>query len=226
MTHPGSCVGRVPIFAGLTTAQQGEVARLARPLRLDRGEVAQRPGERAGMLLVVHSGALRVSRVAPGGQEQVLRVLRPGDFVGEIGFVTGDADDRLAVSVEPAEVCSFRHRDLEDLVTRFPDIGLRMLRAVTRRLSAAEASLAAVSGADAGARVAGYLLELPARWSDGRPAVTFPVPKRDVASLLGLTPETLSRRLGALSRAGLIRVDKATVVLHDPEGLARIAETQ
>lgn len=222
--HPGpSCVGIVPLFADLTPQEQAEVAALARPLRRHRGESIHRPGDAVSHLLVVHRGRVRISHVAPSGHEQLIRVLEPGDFVGEASFVTGSRPEDHATALSDVELCSFEHRDLGALVERHPDIALRMLRAVTSRLEATERMLADITSSDVEARLAGYLLDLPARRSSGAEGgsleVRLPLAKKDVASLLGTTPETLSRKLALLAEQQLITVSGRTVTILDLQSL-------
>ena len=75
-------------------------------------------------------------------------------------------------------------------------------------------------------RVAHYLLELPRTHTGGVTAVYLPTTKRNVASLLGISPETLSRRLRQLGTSGLITVDGSRIVLEDVEGLTATVSPQ
>jgi CRP/FNR family transcriptional regulator len=84
--------------------------------------------------------------------------------------------------------------------------------------------VAALTSSDVGARVAAYLLDLPATWDDAHATVRLPLPKNQVAAYLGTTPETLSRRLAAFAREGLVEVGpRRDVVILDPVGLGRRA---
>lgn len=216
------CVEVVPIFAGLTSAQQVEVARFARPLTLTAGEAVFRAGEASPRLFVVHEGQVKISRVSAAGRETILRVLGPGGVAGEVSFVTGTAPENDAVALVPSRMCVFEHRDLAVLVGRFPEIGVGMLRALGSKLAAVERMVTSLTSADVGARIAAYLLDCPARWdASGRPTVALPLAKKDVAKLLGTTPETLSRRLAEFERDGLIRLlPGRDVVILDAAGLA------
>ncbi|WP_347353445.1 Crp/Fnr family transcriptional regulator [Intrasporangium sp.] len=221
MTHPPgtSCVAMVPLFAGLTPQEQDEVAGYAHPIRRAAGETIHRPGDDVSHLLVVHRGRVKVSHLSAGGQERLLRVLEPGDFMGEAAFVTGRPHDDLAVALGQVELCSFEHRELGALVQHFPDIALRMLRTVTARLDEAERTIADLTASDVEARLAGYLVELPTSRRDGRMVARLPLAKKDVASLLGTTPETLSRKLAAFAESRLVEVHGREVVVLDPAGL-------
>lgn len=204
----GSCVSLVPVFSRLTAQQQAEVATLVRPKKVGRGEYVFRSGEPTASLYVVHEGRIRISRLSTGGHERVLRILGPGEVIGESAFLTGRRPENDAVAVEDARVCVFDQARLNGLVRAYPDIAVAMLRAVSARLLSTERMLAAMTSADVTARVAAYLLdcEMVTGRGDGV-RVRLPAPKKDIASFLGTTPETLSRTLAALARENVIRPD-------------------
>lgn len=218
------CVSRVPIFQGLTYAEQLRVAEFARPVQVAKGETVHTPGQSMSRLLVMHSGQLKVSHAAANGQEQLLRTVTEGDVVGERSFLTGHRLDDLVVALEDSRMCVFDHADLSALLRDYPDVGLRMLRTLSDRLASVERLLAAITSSDVGARVAAYLLDLPGTIRDGVATVWLPMAKREVASYLGTTPETLSRRLATLSASGLIELEgRRGVRILDIDGLERAA---
>jgi CRP/FNR family transcriptional regulator, anaerobic regulatory protein len=218
------CVALVPLFQELSHDEQVEVARVARPTSLARGEQVYGAGSELSQLLVVHTGRVKISRIGPDGHEQIVRVLGPGDFVGESAFVSGRRPDHHATALEPSTLCSFRHTDLEPLVRRHPSIGLRLLQGVSRRLQEIESRLAAVISGDVSSRLASYLLSLAARPVDGGIEVELPMAKKDVASLLDTTPESLSRQLRRLHDAGVTSVGEARrLVIHDVDALMELS---
>ncbi|HLS02172.1 MAG TPA: cyclic nucleotide-binding domain-containing protein, partial [Beutenbergiaceae bacterium] len=107
-----TCVAIVPLFAGLDHAEQLEVAKYATPIKRQRGEHIYRAGESAGTLLVVHIGRVKLSHISPNGQEQLLRVLEPGEFIGETAYVTGERPNHTATALTDVQLCSFKHSDL------------------------------------------------------------------------------------------------------------------
>lgn len=221
--HGTSCVAIVPLFAGLTPEEQREVASYAHPIRRRRGEHVHRAGEAVSHLLVVHRGRVKISHLAPSGHERLIRVLEPGDFAGEASFVTGARPEDYATALTDVELCSFDHDDLKALVTQYPDIALRMLHTVTTRLEGAERRLADLTSSDVEARLAAYLLDQPAQHAEEGLRVRLPLPKKDIASLLGTTPETLSRRLAHFADEGLIALEGRDVLVLDPVGLEQRA---
>ena len=218
-----TCVSRVPIFGALGEQEQDAVAGFAVPTRVDKGEVIYRAGQPVSQLMVVHRGRIRIARYGADGHEQLIRVLGPGDFVGEAAFLTGDRPDHWATAMAPSQLCVFRHQDLSALVAQHPSIGLGILGTISRRLSEAEGRITALASDDVDVRLADYLLDLPAQRVDGRLRLRLPLAKKDIASLLGTTPETLSRMLSRLAADGLVALPGPREVdLLDPDGLARV----
>jgi len=219
------CVRRVPLFQALTLAEQREVAAVARPTRVAQNEHVYAAGADVSQLVVVHTGRVKVARTSADGHEQILRILGPGDFIGESAFLTGIHPDHTATALEDSRLCVFRHADLGVLIDRHASIGLRMLQSVSRRLGEAEARLAAAISSDVSARLADYLLGLPAHAEPGRhPEVVLPLAKKDVASLLDTTPESLSRQLRALTDAGVIAQGTGgRITIQDVDALSALA---
>ncbi len=219
-----TCVSRVPIFAGLSADDQERVAGLARPVHLSEGEVASSPGS-AALLMVVHTGRLRISRLSTDGAQQLIRVLGPGEFTGETAVLSGRGPGDYAIALGDSKLCVFHHNDLAALIREHPEIGMRMLTAVAARLSETEDRLNALTTRGVKSRLADYLLGLPRTRRDHADLVTLPLAKKDVASLLDTTPESLSRALRSLAHKRAISLEAGrSVSITDPDLLQRIAD--
>src|SRR5699024_11170808 len=207
-----------------TTLFRSRVADFARPILAGKGEIVYGPGQPVSRLLVMNSGQVKISHESTNGQEQILRTVTDGDVVGERAFLTGHRPNDLAVALQDSRMCVFDHSDLAALLREFPVISQRMLRTLSDRLSSVELPLAAITSSDVTARVAAYLLDLPGSMRAGTVTLTLPMAKQEIAAYLGTTPETLSRRLAALSASGLIELDgRRNVVILDIDGLERVA---
>ena len=200
--HRFACVRLVPIFAGLSEADQHLIAETARTQHFEPHDQVYGAGDRTG-LHIVHRGQVKAYRLTEAGAEQLVRLLFPGDFLGEAALLAETVSDHFAVATQPSEVCSVPREGVRRLLVERPTVALQMLQTVSARLGAAEEMLAAVTGRSVGQRLAQQLLHLA---DEARaPRFRLPTSKKDLASYLGTTPETLSRRLAALQEAQVIR---------------------
>lgn len=225
MSSDDTCVSLVPIFQGLDHQQQLEVASFARPLRFRAGDQVVAAGDSSRRLFVVHEGRIRIVHLLQSGREHVVRVLGVGEVLGEDAFVLGRRPSHYAYADTDASMCTFDHDDLAALVARFPGIAVRMLQVQSERLSNAERMLAAMSGTDVAARLSAYLLDLPPKSTAEGLAVELPMAKKDVASHLGTTPETLSRKLRDLVDDGVLTLHgRRGIVIRDVDALIERSE--
>lgn len=197
-------VSQVPIFSHLNPEELREIAARVRPRRHPRDTQLFGAGDDNPNLMIIHSGWVKVYRLAESGREQVIRVLGAGDFLGEATFMSDHTADAFAVTLQDSEICSLHRDDMRDYLLRSPGVAYKMLETLSRRLESTENQLSSVTGEEAGHRVAGYLTQLAE--GSGTGSVTLPISKKDVASYLGMTPETLSRRLAAFEEAGWLRL--------------------
>ncbi len=220
-----SCVSRVPIFAGLTPQQHDQIASAATPTKAAAGQAIYRQGDLAAPLVVVHEGLVKLTRVSADGRERVLQVMEPGDFVGETTLLGGGRPDHSAIAATKATLCVFKPQDFTNLLATHPRISYLMLVEMNKRLAGAQDRLTQVQSQEVSGRVAGYLLELEAHRSPEGIVVELPLSKKDVASLLGTTPESFSRALASLAEDDLIVPSgPRRIMLMDVDGLASRAD--
>ena len=220
-----TCVSRVPVFAGLSAHDQRQVAGLAHPTHLKARESAHSADDHLPQLMVLHTGRVKIFRLSADGSEQIVRVLGPGEFTGETSVFTGQRPDDYATALDDSQLCVFRHDDLKALIRQHPEIGLRMLATVSERLSDTEHRLNLLTSRDVENRLADYLLGLPSTWRGRVATVSLPLAKKDVASLLDTSPESLSRALSTLARQGLIVIGAGrSVSITQPDLLQRLVD--
>ncbi len=82
----GNCVEMVPIFSNLSQEERLEIAAIAKAQTFKKGELVYMAGDEGGTLYVLHSGRVKIYRLSASGKEQVIRVIEPGGFMGELSL--------------------------------------------------------------------------------------------------------------------------------------------
>jgi len=217
------CIEHVPIFASLSREEKMEVAEIASSRRFKKGEIVYRAGDAGGTLFVLHTGRVKLFRLNASGKEQVLRLVEPGEFFGELSLFSSLPLTDNAQALEPTTMCVLQGERLKELMAKYPSIAFKVMDELARRLEKAENRIENISLNPVTKRVAVSLLEL----SEGRPEFQLPMAKGDLASQLGMTQETLSRKLAALQEEGLITLKgHRKIIIKDRSALEKISLEQ
>lgn len=205
--HPSGsqkgCVAQVPIFNHLAPKQLDEIMQVVRSVSFDRGETIFHAGDWSDTLYIIHKGKVKIYRLAESGKEQMLTVLYPGDFTGEYALFNESTHHDYAEAMESSQVCMIKREDLQNFLTNYPSISLKMLAEFSRRLEQSETQTTTFATEKVETRIALYLMELANK--HGGDTVELPMSRADLASYLGTSPETISRRLADLEDRKLIR---------------------
>jgi CRP/FNR family cyclic AMP-dependent transcriptional regulator len=187
-----------------------------------------RQGEATDSVVVVLEGQVKVTVDTPDGRSVVYAVYGQGDVLGEFEAI-GDYSTREASVVALDNVASrviTRDAYLAFLLGH-PAAALALVRILTRRLGVADRRRAGSTSADAAHALAEYLVELagPADGTES-PAATVNVPlaQHDLASLIGVSRNSLIRALASLRTMGLIATDGRSITIVDAAALRRYAD--
>ena len=182
------------------------------------GELFYSPGRLPGTLYAILRGRVSVARSTRGGRRLVTEVLQTGEGFGDLSLCGVAADNEVAEAVTHCRALALGSRDVKVLVASNPELALRIMTAMARRLSAASDRLEELTCRPVEARVALALLRIAG--SDGR---TVSASHQVVADLAGTHRETTSRRLGNLQVKGLLRLGRCVIEITDRRALADLA---
>ena len=151
---------------------------------------------------IILQGTATLSTSLPDGRTQILRLLMPSDLVGRLGSETTRYDVRAISDVMAGSIS--RH-EFESLLRISPEMTRRVLHSTLRELDEARDWLLLLGRKTAIEKLATFLLTLQRRSQSLRPdLVRLPLCQFELADLLGLTHETISRQLANLRDQGVI----------------------
>lgn len=213
------------VCAALTETDRADLARHGRIVTLSRGDRLFSAGDDSDRCATLISGALKVSTVDAEGGEHMLALIHPAGFVGEL-FAPFAAHDVSALTT--SQLCLFSRSQINATMARHPELGQALLQRSQEEIHAARNLLALTGRRSAKARVAGLIVAISnaASHSACHGALKFDLPltRGEMAELLGLTIETVSRQFGSLEAAGLIRRTSARgLEVTDARGLSDLA---
>ena len=209
----------VPLLARLTGPDLRALASRGRVRRYTSGTTIFREGDRGDSLHVVIEGSVRVTVVSAGGAEVTVALLGPGEFVGDLALLDGLPRSANAVAAEPTKTLVVTRDDFRRWLTDRPKASLALLEALSQRVRRTDEVLADLTFLDLPKRLAKRLAALAAERSVGGTAVRLRITQAELASMLGVSRESVNKQLNEFERNGWLRLGRGSVTVLDEASL-------
>lgn len=219
-------LSRVDLFSELSRNELAGLASVAIPRKYDAGTRVFREGDRGDVCHMVRSGRARVVRQHHAGREITLANLGPGDIFGELAMLDGEIRSATVEAVTDVETLALVASDMRRLLDQNPEVSVKLLKAVVRRLRQANERISTQSFQTVSGRVAKSLLQLGRESAVAhsvaakRAPTTIYATQAEIAQLAGTSRESVSRFISTLKRAGVVKCGRARITIEDAEALA------
>ena len=218
-------LGAVPVFETLGPEDLRRVAEVAVPRRFDAQQVIFREGDESDTCYVVRRGHARAVRENVDGRTIALAHFGPGDIFGELAMFDAERRSATVETLDRVDAVAVAGSDMRRLLREHPDIAVKLVIALGRRLREANERLTRQSFQTVQSRVAvvlGQLVEQTRSESGGGARdVLVKITQSDIAQLAGSSRESASRFLAVLERAGIITQGRGRITVHEPDALKR-----
>lgn len=219
--NPSNCIEIVPIFSNLTEEEMLEIANITTEAKFDKGSYVYMANDLGGKLYVLHSGKVKISRLNINGKEQVLRIVEPGEFMGELTLLSNTPLTDNAEVLEKTLMCMIDGYKLKELMNKYPSIAFKVMEVLSKRLEQAESLIEKINLNTVEQRLALALIDL----MNTKHEINLKMTKGDFASSIGMSQETLSRKLTSFQDEGIIElVGQRKIIVKDIESLKLICE--
>lgn len=182
-----------------------------------------RPNDPADALFLIVRGWIKLCRIDPAtGREAVIDILSPGAMFGESALYSGEVREKSAVAYSNSRCLRVPVESYQQLMTAHRELYDYTFRLVGQRLAHAERRVADFALDAIPARLEKLLVELSGRY--GVPEcngvlIDLPLPHREIASIVGSTRESVTVRLNAMRREGIIDIVDRKILIKLPASL-------
>lgn len=204
----------IPMFAGLTEAQLGQIARMAIKRKVARNTTIVHVGDSTDALFVLVEGSAKVLNRDTEGREVILSLLGAGECFGEMGLIDGSPRSADVVANENCELLVIAKTDFKRALAENVDLCLNIMKSLVLRLREANRKIESLALMDVYGRVAKLLLDFSVE-ENGVRVIKRKVTKQDMAKMVGASREMVSRVMKDLEHSGYIRVEEGRIVLTE-----------
>ncbi len=215
------------ICSSLDSKELEALNSIGRRRTLSAGDSLMWEGEDSVLVANVIEGVLKLSAGTEDGREQIVGVVYPSEFIGR---PFGTTNGHGVTALTDARICVFNRRDFDAFAREHPKLEHKLLERTLGELDRTRRWMLLLGRKSASEKVASFLLEMAERLVEPgchislTPSVrtlTLPFSRQQIADVLGLTIETVSRQFTRLKDEGVIALpSRREVSILDPEGLA------
>lgn len=187
-----------------------------------RGAALMYQGEREDRMILLLEGRVKVTRIDDQGRESLLSIRDPGDLLGELAFIDGDARVATAVALEPVSAVVIPAADVRRHLETTPRVAVALLEVVAGRFRDSTIQRSQFGTADTMGRLAARILELAERYgqeSDGGVTVSSPLSQEDLAAWTGASRAGVADALRAMRELGWVQTERRTMTVRDAGAL-------
>jgi CRP/FNR family transcriptional regulator len=188
------------------------------------GEMLFLKGQSSSSLYSLTNGMVKICSHSADGREQIVGLSSPGNLLLGLQSMSEDRYAYTAVAETAVRACKINHRILLAHVHDMPDLAMRLIAALNAQLAYSRAMMEVMGHKCAAAKVASFILLMTPRSEHGNCNFSMPFSRMEMASILGLSEETVCRIMASIKRAGAVYAPRGKIEIRDWNQLQAIAE--
>ncbi len=226
--HPADCRGECSwVFANLEEKGLKELRAMARPVSYDKGELIFQEGEPAFGFYMICAGKVKLAKHSPQGKKQILKLLGPGEMLGEKTMFDREVYTAYAQTLESTKMNFYQREPFISFLERHPSVALKIIEKLSLEIKAFQDRLIETSYEGSDERLARLLLMMAQVY--GVPEergvyVGVDLSRSELAELAGISTETAIRTLSSFKEQGYVELEGPKIYIRDRERLSKIAE--
>ncbi|MGD8483302.1 MAG: fumarate/nitrate reduction transcriptional regulator Fnr [Thioalkalispiraceae bacterium] len=192
---------------------------------VQKGDYLYHMGDPFKAVYAVRSGSFKTFTNNAEGEEQIISFYLPGELMG-LDAISANQHICSARALETTSVCEIPYERLESLSLEIPGLQHHLLSMMSQEIQHDQCKLMMVAKLPAEGRLANFIINLSERFkSRGYAANDFnlSMSRNDIANLLGLAVETVSRILTHFQEQGLLRVERKHIEILDLQQLRQVS---
>jgi len=211
-----ACIGNLWIFENLSGEEKQALAEGALKKAYKQGGIIFLQGVKADLMFLIKAGRVKLSKFTEDGNEIIFDIRRGGDFVGENIF-SEDVDYPVtATCMEDTFTCGFSKSIFEQLVLKYPNIGLQVIKNMSRRMSWLSSHVESMALTTIVEKLYRSLLNVAEEYgtkSDRGFILELPFTHEELSFLVGAHRVSITRAMKELKESGKVIQEGKRIIL-------------
>jgi CRP/FNR family transcriptional regulator len=220
------CSRKAPILSILDDTQLKKVIGKITRKKYKKGQILFFEGDVSDKFYIINKGKVKIFKYTKEGKEQILYILSEGDFIGYLSLLKKGKFDFNAEALDDVNMCILTKDAFDDIVKKNPEISLKILESLHDRVVSLENLVKILSTKDIEARIADLLKVFAREFGHEEEEgiiIDMPLSREEMANYIGVTRETMSRKLSAMEDEGILElIGNKKIIIKDLKSLQKL----
>lgn len=215
------------IFTELYGEELEKLRPLVRHIEFGNGRIIFEEGEPVFGVYLLSQGKVKLAKRSAGGRKQILKLVGPGEILGEEVLFHDQTYSAYARALERTGAHFVTVREFQDFLQDHPGVAIRLLERLSQEIKGFQDKLLEACYGSSLERIARLLLAIADRWGeagDGGLYIGLELSRAELAELAGVANETASRLLARLRRRGILALSGSKIYILDRARLEGLTE--
>ena len=203
------CTKKVSLFSNLDDHQIETITGLIERKQYKKGDIVMHTGDDFNRLYIVNHGSLKATTYNEDGKEQILYILNDGDSLGELSLLKKVTSPYDLIALKDSYICTIPKERFDAFIKENVEIVFGILESAHEKIISLEKLVGAIASNDADTRLRFLIQRLIQETGKKNPegiVINLQLTREDMANFVGVTRETISRKLSNLSAKGVLKI--------------------
>lgn len=210
--------------SGLSAEWQCMLRESAQHVSFHHGEILFMQGQPSAWLFAISDGMVKICTHSADGREQIVGLSSPDSLLVGLQSINDDRYAYSAIAATNVTACKIHHRTLIERVRDRGDLAMCLIHAMNAQLAHSRSLMEVLGHRCAAAKIASFILLMTPKTENCSRGFALPFSRLEIASLLGLSEETVCRLMANMKREGAIRAPRGRIEIRDWDRLHAIAD--
>jgi CRP/FNR family transcriptional regulator len=202
------------LFDSLKENQLKIVAGFCSIVKIKKNDHLFFEGDEASAFYHIVSGSVKIYKISPQGNEHIIEIHDDGNLVAEAAIFDRKTYPAYCQALTDAIFIKIPRNEFIELIGKNPEISLKIIHSYSKRLRHFVSLVEKLSMHDIKSRLARYLIDNSTKFNNEHICI-LTLPKKELASVLGTIPETLSRTFRFFKKENMISEEKDRIIIHN-----------
>lgn len=205
---------KIPLFTDLEEDELQTIASHAAIKSYPKNAIIINEGDDTNSMYIIQSGKVKVFLSNEDGKEVILKIMKPGDYFGELSILDSAPRSASIMTMEPCKFSIICKEDFDMAMDAHPEMARKLVTELTRTIRRLTDSVRNLALMDVYGRVARTLLDM-ADDVDGNQVINQKLTHQDIARMIGSSREMVSRIMKDLQKGGYITSESKRIVINE-----------